>query len=157
MKITKRQLRRIIKEEIDAARLQKKHAALVKPGMKKKWDKETDKVLSKPSTLGDKKYSGTMAFAEKVLQLAPPEVKAYMSIGRNGSVIKRAINRLVHDIARGQKRWYEEVITHEFEDMRNQAHFEALGYDALFAWDEAAGDMLNWDDLIQLSGFGPEA
>ena len=135
MKITKRQLRKIIKETISD---------------------EANKIMTKPSALGDKKYSGTMTFAEEVLNVAPPEVKAHMSIGRNGSVIRRAINRLVHDIARGQKRWYEEVITHEFEDMRNQSHFEALGYDALFAWDEAAGDMLNWDDLLQLSGFGPE-
>lgn len=135
MKLTKAKLKEIIKEELNEM---------------------AAKGLSKPSALGDEKYSGTMAFAEKVLKVAPPEVKAYMKIGRNGSVIKRVINRLVHDIARGQKRWYEEIITHEFEDMRNQSHFEALGANVLMDWDEAAGELLNWDDLLQLSGFGPE-
>lgn len=160
MKITKSQLVKIIKEEIaniaeiDAARLVAKHDALVKPGMRDKFDKEAEKVLSKKSALGDKKYSGTLKFIEQVLDVAPPEVKEYMAQGRNGSVIKRAIARLVHDVARGEKRWYEEVITHTFEDMKNQRHFEALGQDALFAWDEAVNDELNWEDLLDLSGFG---
>ena len=165
MRITKRQLRRIIKEASEQAFLDAFDAAYKQPDGTYRGhpddpagsrDEEAEKVLSKPSALGDKKYSGTMAFAEQVLNIAPPEVKAYMSIGRNGSVIKRAINRLVHDIARGKKRWYEEVITHEFENMRNQSHFEALGYDALMAWDEDASDMLNWDDLLNLSGYGSE-
>ena len=160
MKITKAQLVKIIQEEIgniaeiDSARLVAKHDALVKPGMRDKWDDETEKVLSKKSALGDKKYAGTLKFIEEVLNVAPDEVKEYMAQGRNGAVIKRAIARLVHDVARGEKRWYEEVITHTFEDMRNQKHFEALGQDALFAWDEAVNDELNWEDLLDLSGFG---
>tara|TARA_Y100000361_G_scaffold149575_1_gene164005 strand:- start:279 stop:773 length:495 start_codon:yes stop_codon:yes gene_type:complete len=160
MKITKSQLVKIIQEEIatlseiDVGRLVAKHDAMVKPGMQAKWDDEAEKILSKPSALGDKKYAGTLKFIEQVLEVAPPEVKAYMAKGRNGSVIKRAIARLVHDVARGEKRWYEEVITHTFEDMKNQKHFEAIGQDALFAWDEAVSDELNWEDLLDLSGFG---
>jgi len=159
MKITKSQLVKIIQEEIaniaeiDADRLIKKHGDMVKPGMQAKWDAEGKKIMSKKSALGDKKYAGTLKFIEQVLDVAPDEVKEYMAQGRNGAVIKRAIARLVHDVARGEKRWYEEVITHTFEEMRNQKHFEALS-DVLFDWDEAVNDELNWEDLLDLSGFG---
>lgn len=139
MKITKAQLVKIIKEEIKV--------------MAEK-EEEIEKIMTKPSALGDKKYAGTLKFIEQVLNIAPPEVQEYMAQGRNGSVIKRAIARLVHDVARGQERWYEEIITHTFEEMRNQRHFEALK-DVLFDWDEAVMDQLNWRDLLDLSGYGP--
>ena len=78
MKITKSQLVKIIQEEIatlseiDVGRLVAKHDAMVEPGMQAKWDDEAEKILSKPSALGDKKYAGTLKFIEQVLEVAPP-------------------------------------------------------------------------------------